>query len=250
MKITCPTCQNVLPVEQVSIDTGWAKCVDCQEVFQVEEIAKSLPATKDGVKFVSSPRERPFDAKVIIASHGNQFALEVPKTGIQAGHWGLLGFATFWTAFIAFWTAGALGFVGGNGPQGVAQWGFAAFSIPFWIVGIGMFVGVIYSTQSHRRVAIDASSAIFDIQCLGLRRTKRLERSQIQAARFHEPKVQSSKDPPPSQSVEIVYEGGSFVVPCQTESEAKWVLHSINSFLQSTASSARAPSSVRETSFE
>ncbi len=53
----------------------------------------------------------------------------------------LMVFATFWLGFIAFWTFGALGM-----PTSLedvskiqpAQIPFALFSIPFWLVGIGL----------------------------------------------------------------------------------------------------------------
>ena len=71
---------------------------------------------------------------------------------MRAGTWGLLGFATFWLAFIAFWTVRALG-VFFNGGQ--VHWEnaiFAAFSTPFWLVGFGMLGGVLARTRSAPRL--------------------------------------------------------------------------------------------------
>jgi len=62
---------------------------------------------------------------------------------INVGSLFMFGFSVFWLAFIAFWTGGAA--MGGGF--------FALFSIPFWIVGIGMFSAAIYNMFG--RTALD-----------------------------------------------------------------------------------------------
>ena len=229
MKVICPSCQAVVQAADVQLDTAWAKCAGCQEVFQVPEL---LSAVKLRIEAERKPPERPFDAKIEILRTDSQLLVSVPSTGMNAGLWSLLGFASFWTAFIAFWTFGAAGgFKGFKNGLGGEQILFACFSIPFWLVGIGMLISIVYSAYSERKVAMDPTSAVFEWKCLGWRRAKSLHRHKVQAARVSSSFMQSDQPRSPRCSVEIVYEQGSFVIPCQTESEQSWVLDSINSYL-------------------
>jgi hypothetical protein len=214
----------------VELDTAWAKCADCQEVFQVPEL---LSAAKSRLENRNRPIERPFDAKIEILRTDSQLLVSVPSTGMNAGLWSLLGFATFWTAFIAFWTFGAAGgFEGFKNGLGWEQLVFACFSIPFWFVGIGMLSLIVYSAYSERKIAMDPTSAVFEWKCLRWQRVKSLHRYKVQAARISSSFMQSDQPRSPRCSVEIVYEQGSFVIPCQTESEQSWVIDAINSYLK------------------
>jgi hypothetical protein len=145
----------------------------------------------------------------------------------------MLGFAIFWLAFISFWTAGALGVFFNHGrvrPQNAL---FAAFSTPFWIVGIGMLAGVLWSARGTRRVYLDASTLYTESRCLFARWRKTIDRADVQHAREGIMKVRrnDNSDYTP-YSVEIIFTKGSYRLPCNSQAEQAWLLGQINDFLK------------------
>ena len=144
----------------------------------------------------------------------------------------MMGFATFWTAFVAFWTAGALGVFCGGGirPENAL---FAAFSTPFWIVGFLMLGSALWMARGTRMVYLDASVAYTELRCLVWRRRRTIDRNAVQHARKGAAPVRSSNADTPF-SAEIVYEKGLFRIPCTSEPELNWLIDQINDFLAST----------------
>ncbi len=78
---------------------------------------------------------KPPDTAIELEKLGEKLTLYVPRRGLRGSHLATFGFALFWLAFIAFWTAGAL--------RGSVL--FAAFSTPFWVVGLYMLFTVVRS---------------------------------------------------------------------------------------------------------
>jgi predicted Zn finger-like uncharacterized protein len=230
MKVTCPNCRQVIPADDIALDKGWAKCVRCNEVFQ---LAQLVPEYEAAAAPAAKPPERPFDAWVVTERDGDRLIIHVPPMGMRAGTWAMLGFATFWTGFIAFWTAGASGLLFGAKP-GAVNIGFAAFSIPFWLIGFGMLGGVLWTARGSRVVLLDASKMVTELRCLFWRRRKLIDRAAVQCAR--EGVVTVKSDQPSSTyfpyPAEIIYEKGSFKLPCNSETERAWLLAEINGFLQ------------------
>jgi hypothetical protein len=178
MKLECPECRRVIPAEDVSLETGCAKCRRCDEVFKLADI---LPGYAPDATAMQKPPERPFDAWAVLERDDQRLVVHIPAQGMRAATWGALGFATFWLGFIAFWTAGALGVF-----RGGIHWGnalFAAFSTPFWLVGFGMLAGVVWAARSSRTVYLDASVLQTQLRCLAWRRCKTIDRSAVQHAR-------------------------------------------------------------------
>ena len=229
MKLNCPVCTHVISAENIALDAGWAKCLRCDEVF---ELCQILPGYSRPL--AASPRERPFDAWAVLERRERQLFIHFPPEGMRAATWGMLGFATFWLGFIAFWTVGALGVFFNNGAVMPQNGWFAAFSIPFWGVGFAMLVGVVWSARGTRTVYIDAAHMISELRCLFWRRRKVRDRNQVQHARkgAHRVKSGGSDSPPHSFPVEIVFVKGSFFLPCGTEDEQDWLVAEINEFLQ------------------
>jgi hypothetical protein len=71
---------------------------------------------------------RPFDTRVELEVQPERFSLRVPPLRPSPKTLAPVGFGVFWLSFVAFWTAGA----------SKGSFLFAAFSIPFWIVGLAM----------------------------------------------------------------------------------------------------------------
>ncbi len=83
--------------------------------------------------------------KIIVEETRNQQSLVTIKPeGFSAKLGGTFFFAIFWNAFLVFWTSMALN----------ASIFFAAFSIPFWLVGIGLILGVINSVFGTQEILI------------------------------------------------------------------------------------------------
>lgn len=83
--------------------------------------------------------------KIIVEETRNQQSLVTIKPeGFSSKLAGTLFFALFWNGFIAFWTTMAL----------TASVFFAAFSIPFWLVGIGLILGIINSVFGSQEILI------------------------------------------------------------------------------------------------
>lgn len=229
MQVECPNCSAVVAVENISLDSGWGKCGGCQDVFRLDGVLPgyTAPSIRPALGIV----ERPFDARAHLERSSTELLIHLPAEGMRAGTWAILGFAVVWLAFIAFWTCGALGLIFGNLAPGAGDVGFAAFSIPFWLVGFGMLGTVVWKARGTKTVSIDSSEMVTQSRCLAWKRTRRVSSQDVQTARIHVPTVRS--DQMPTLGVEIVYRGGSFVLPVDTPPEQAWLITEVNEFLAS-----------------
>ena len=235
MKLLCPTCHQTIPSEDIELALGWAKCRRCDEIFKLAEILPDYAAA-GGTPPGGLP-ERPFDAWAVVDRTPEHLIIGIPPQGMRAATWGMLGFATFWLAFIAFWTAGALGVFFGGGQVRWENGLFAAFSTPFWLVGFGMVGAVLWSARGSRRVYLDASILYTESRCLTARWRKTIDRSEVQHARegVLQARSENNNASYTPYSVEIVYTKGSYRLPCTTEAEQKWLIGQINDFLQTVS---------------
>ena len=225
MKINCPACGNPIPASDISLEKGWGKCAKCQEVFRLADVL-------DGFHDDAFLPERPFDAWATLERDRKSLSIHVPAQGMRASTWGMLGFATFWLAFIAFWTTGALGLFGKGGIK-PANLGFAAFSTPFWLVGFGMLAGVAWTSRGTRSVWLDSVQLITELRCFPWRRRRVIDRQQVQCAREGTATVRNNSPNWNPYFVEIVFTKGSFKISCDSEAERTWLIAEINDFLQS-----------------
>ncbi len=227
MKLHCPQCGQLVPAENIYLATGWATCPACHELIRLAEVVPDFAPAGP-----AEPKpQRPFDAHALLERTPQRLLLHLPARGVKGGHWALVGFAIFWLAFTAFWTAGALGF-----GRAIQLWNlaFAAFSIPFWLVGFGMLIGVLFAARAEYTVRIDASFLVAQVRCLFWRRRRVIDRAQVQHARagkrFRTGRMESS--PEQLWPVEIVFERGTFRLPCESREEQAWLISEINDFLQ------------------
>ncbi|VTR96324.1 serine threonine protein kinase : Serine/threonine protein kinase OS=Pleurocapsa sp. PCC 7327 GN=Ple7327_4456 PE=4 SV=1 [Gemmata massiliana] len=228
MKVNCPCCSAQVPAANFNLETGWAKCEGCQELFALAQVVPGFvaPGSQAG-----RPVPRPFNARELVERAKDELLIHVPAEGMRAATCGLLGFATVWLAFITFWTAGALGIFGPDEPD-AANWVFASFSIPFWLIGFGMLVGVVWKARGTKSVRIDRDGMRTHLRCLAWARSRYVPIDRVQHARKYEPQVKS--DGPPPNGAEIVYWAGSFVLPADSEEEAWWLIAEINDFVKAT----------------
>lgn len=229
MKLHCPQCGQLVSAENIYLATGWATCPGCNELIRLADVVPDFTIPAAGP---AEPKpQRPFDARALLERTAQRLLIHVPARGMTGGYWALLGFGIFWLSFTAFWTAGALGFGMRIGPWNVA---FAAFSIPFWLVGFGMLAGGLFGARAEYTVRIDASFLVTQVRCLFWRRRKVIDRAQVQHARagrrFLSDRTASSLRQ--QFPVEIVFERDTFSLPCESRQEQAWLISEINDFLQ------------------
>ena len=234
MKIHCPSCRELVQSADVDLTSGWAKCAACQEVFELSTVLAGFRANAPAAEVTL---ERPFNARAVVDQSATDLEIFIPRQGFRVSTIALLGFATFWLGFIAFWTAGALGILFGGGPPQPFNLGFAAFSIPFWIIGFVMLGGVAWSVFGTKRVQIDANELRTETRCLLYSKRRTLERTQVQCARAYVPKYQSQGQNAmntTSYGAEIIFEKGSYLLPADDDAEAAWLIAVINDFLKNS----------------
>ncbi len=101
----------------------------------------------------TSLREREEVEKALL--HGEEIVWAV-KPVPRVWNWQSLPmmlFATFWTGFIAFWTYAAMGMptsLADFGKISASQIPFILFSIPFWLIGLGMLSSPIWLKRKLR----------------------------------------------------------------------------------------------------
>jgi hypothetical protein len=176
--------------------------------------------------------QRPFNARAIVERTADELFVHVPAEGMRAATFGMLGFGTFWLGFVAFWTAGALGVLGGKQP-GAVNGAFASFSIPFWLVGFGMMGGVAWKTWGTKSLRLNRDGLQTHQRCLAWSRSRWVEFDQVQHAQPYDPQVKTEGTRP--HAVEVVYRVGSFVLPADSEAEERWLIAEINSFVRGIA---------------
>jgi hypothetical protein len=64
-------------------------------------------------------------------------------------------------------------------------------------------------------------------------RSRSVELHHVRQARFYEPKVKTENAR--SHAVEVVFRGGSFVVPADSKAEVQWLIAEINDFVSGLA---------------
>ena len=150
MKIQCPGCDSAIPSENINIETGLAKCA-CGEVFRIGDFASSAREIAP---------EKPVDTKVVLEeTPANELNVWLPG-GSRIALVGLVPFALFWNGFLVFWTWGA--------SRGSVL--FALFSIPFWLIGLGMIFAILYTLFGRSSIHINSLGIAVVKELFGIRK--------------------------------------------------------------------------------
>ena len=148
MKLKCPSCSNIIDADKINLVTDLAKCVQCDSIHTVSKLAKSQLSSNDYNS--SSP---PSGSKITLRKvRRNEYEIFYPAKGFSTSIIPMIFFSLFWLGFIAFWTWGA--------SQGSTF--FALFSIPFWIVGIAMILGIVNSMRATQTIKITRQNIIIE----------------------------------------------------------------------------------------
>ena len=240
MKILCPNCETEVAVEEVDLSTGWARCRECNELFQVPEIARSRTGNAfdaPTAPVFDGPIERPADARILIQRRPDKLFVYVPPFGFRLAVLPVMGFAVFWLGFVAFWTAGALGMFGGR--MGLENILFACFSIPFWLVGFAMLGGCLWAMGASRLVYMDASILMTRLKVYLFSWRWSISRDLLQTVRLGTTPASRTENSGSLNRVlaphvvEIVYKNGKLPIACASADEQRWVYGEIRAFLDS-----------------
>ena len=92
-----------------------------------------------------------------------------PKKGISKSNIPVLIFATLWLLLVAFWTFfAAMGSI----------W-FALFSIPFWIIGFGLFFGTLLTATQTEVITLTRHSIVIEKKRIILSKTVEINHNNI-----------------------------------------------------------------------
>lgn len=138
MDLNCKDCKNKIEPFNINVTTDLAKCGICGSIQRASELLLDLEIEEELKTLKGSE---------ILISQGvnDKFEFSYPKKGFSVYQIPKLLFVLFWFAFIAFWTWGA--------SQGSIF--FALFSIPFWLAGFSMLIGIINDTNEIQIISID-----------------------------------------------------------------------------------------------
>jgi len=139
MDLICPKCGGAIGGQCVNVVTDLAQCPSCNEVHKASELAA---AASPQVGF-----DQPAGSKILFTGDAQSAVFEIPRAGFSPGMTFPLVFALFWVGSVAFWTWGA--------SQGSKL--FAMFSIPFWLVGLGMLGGILNAIFERQRIELTST---------------------------------------------------------------------------------------------
>jgi len=120
VELFCPECKARIDPQNVNVRSDLAKCTACNGLFAASELAREASA--------KSLRPPP-GTKILFTSRGEAGGVfEIPRMAGNAV--GALLFCAVWLGFVGLFTYAAVQ---------AGQWVALLFSVPFWLVGIGIF---------------------------------------------------------------------------------------------------------------
>lgn len=140
MDIFCPNCLNKIEADSINVQTDLAKCNNCGSVYKLSEIV-------DLSKYQNEKEslELPAGSKITNKIEESSVQFFFPPVGMKAKVIPFFVFSIVWLTFITFWTVMAA----------QASFAFAAFSIPFWLVGLGMLLISIITAKERQEICIN-----------------------------------------------------------------------------------------------
>lgn len=140
MELTCPKCNATIEPHNINISSDLAKCESCNSIHKASELVDQKEVNK-----IDNP---PNGTKISIKKWGDgSIELFYPKQGFKSSMIFPLTFSIIWISFIGFWTFMAL--------KGDLL--FALFSIPFWVIGFTMLIGLINSISETQTLILSKS---------------------------------------------------------------------------------------------
>ena len=169
------------------------------------------------------PLKKPAGSRIHLDYNRNHLQLDIPPNGLRGEALGLAGFVVLWSCFIFFWIILAA--------TTEAPLIFLVFSIPFWIVGLGMKIYLINGVLEHIRLNI-SHRAIFRLerQILGWRRVVIGNATDLIGAELRISHTQNNR---PTRSCALLegvrtHKFGTIL----TQPEKAWLVQELDAFIQ------------------
>lgn len=140
MELACPNCITLINPEHINIASDLAKCTSCNTIHKASALIQG-----QGKKTINPPTGTKITFK---KGFDDSIEFFYPKKGFTTSAIPKLIFIVFWLGFVSVWTWMASG----------ASVVFAMFSIPFWLVGFGMLIGLIFSTSESQTLKISRTA--------------------------------------------------------------------------------------------
>ena len=151
--------------------------------------------------------KQPSYSKISLQKTSAEIEILIPAPGFSGEIVGLAFFATFWCSFLVVWTGGVLFMA----PFPINLL-FSLFSIPFWLVGLGLISKIVFTLYGNTRLKIDSEKISLTYQCLGIKYPKQQSTSRknvaaIESVYFGKKMVTNNEKIPVSSEV-IVWADG------------------------------------------
>ena len=221
LELICPNCSRIIQSDNINIATDLAKCGHCGTITK----ASLLVFAQDDKSLASPPKGSSVE---VTKEMGDTVKVFFPKKGLTASAIPQLFFVVFWLGFICFWTFFA--------SQGSGL--FAMFSIPFWLVGFAMLIGLINSINETQTLTVSRSQVILEKKRpinakrleFDLRDIQEIKMSQLKAgpfSAFSNPGItwrhQSSSGAVPLTPAIITGSGTAYFFETANDAEQDWV---------------------------
>lgn len=144
MLLKCPNCGDEISTDNVNISTDLAKCDSCKSILKASDLVSFIDPIK---ALKNKPKDSVIDVKL---GFDDAVELFLPKKGFSLSIIPMMGFIALWISFISFWTFGAM----------QSSLIFALFSIPFWAIGIAMFVSALNSVFESQYLSINRKNLV------------------------------------------------------------------------------------------
>lgn len=225
MSIACPKCQQTVPGTEINVQANLAKCPSCHHLFKPSELLAAEAAAPPKKVSVTPP---PGSRITMNTRGGASLTLTAPRPRFSIANLGILIFSIFWLGFITIWTALAL-FGGGSF--------MALFSIPFWAVGIFMFLRGYRAIVTRQELEITSSEFTLTRIRPGVRRAKTFPLDEVLKAQVKEEVTytKSKSGYRHAQINQVPYiirqSGKTKFFETQSQSDKEWAVAFINQFL-------------------
>lgn len=151
MALKCPKCGADVLADNVNVAADMASCANCGEAFRPSEVLPQKGGSEATPDLTPPPPER---ARCQETPDGGVVVL-LPRRGLSGSAVGAFFFAAFWM-LITVTVSGAFfyGMVKGEVP-----WPLVFFFVPFYAVGIGMFLWGCWSAWGSTGIRVGPEGA-------------------------------------------------------------------------------------------
>jgi hypothetical protein len=209
IRLDCPRCGSTHSAMGSITQEAWATCQKCDQVFPLAEVFPGFPSfsfpTEDN-------RVRPIHARVIAETIGNGIFFHVPReTATMSG--------TLYKVLFWFVIALATTFAGIAWHNPMAFW----FLVLLCAFGGVWFIAATTMTWTTKTARLSQTEMIAESRWLRWSKTRKIPFDKLRCARTY---VGSA-----TLGVQIIWVGGSFVLPTSNMTEQRWLIRLINDFI-------------------